>query len=394
MTKAVVRILDEVGKGIKDRKERQRIVKEVVDEALGLGPLEDFLADDRVSEIMVNRVDQIYVELNGKLIETDASFTDDAQLLAVIERIVAPIGRRIDEKSPMVDARLRDGSRVNAIIPPLALDGPSVTIRKFSKEPLQVKDLVAFGSMTAEIADFLRACVEARLNVLISGGTGSGKTTLLNVLSSFIPPDDRIVTVEDSAELQLNQPHVVRLESRPANIEGVGEVNIRDLVKNCLRMRPDRIVVGECRGSEALDMLQAMNTGHDGSLTTIHSNSPRDCIARLETLVMFAGLDLPSRAIREQVASAVNLIVQQSRLSDGSRRIMQISEVTGMEGQTITLQDIFVFRQTGLNAEGKVQGRFVSTGFVPRFVHDLEAKGIRLPKGIFAQVAPSIPRGR
>jgi len=394
VTKAVVRILDEVGQGIKDRKERQRIVKEVVDEALGLGPLEDFLADERVTEIMVNRVDQIYVELNGKLVETDASFTDDAQLLAVIERIVAPIGRRIDEKSPMVDARLRDGSRVNAIIPPLALDGPSLTIRKFSKEPLQVKDLVAFGSMTSEIADFLRACVEARLNVLISGGTGSGKTTLLNVLSSFIPPNDRIVTVEDSAELQLNQPHVVRLESRPANIEGVGEINIRDLVKNCLRMRPDRIVIGECRGSEALDMLQAMNTGHDGSLTTIHANSPRDCIARLETLVMFAGLDLPSRAIREQVASAVNLIVQQSRLSDGSRRIMQISEVTGMEGQTITLQDIFVFRQTGLGEDGKVQGRFVSTGFVPRFVHELEAKGIRLPKGIFAQATPQIPRGR
>ena len=394
VTKAVVRILDEVGKGIKDRKERQRIVKEVVDESLGLGPLEDFLADDRVTEVMVNRVDQIYVELNGKLVETDSSFTDDAQLLAVIERIVAPIGRRIDEKSPMVDARLRDGSRVNAIIPPLALDGPSLTIRKFAREPLQVKDLVAFGSMTAEIADFLRACVEARLNILISGGTGSGKTTLLNVMSSFIPHDDRIVTVEDSAELQLNQPHVVRLESRPANIEGVGEINIRDLVKNCLRMRPDRIVVGECRGSEALDMLQAMNTGHDGSLTTIHANSPRDCIARLETLVMFAGLDLPSRAIREQVASAVNLIVQQSRLSDGSRRIMQISEVTGMEGQTITLQDIFVFRQTGIGEDGKVQGRFVSTGFVPRFVHDLEAKGIRLPKGIFAQAAPSIGRGR
>jgi septum site-determining protein MinD len=392
--KAVIRILDEVGKGIKDRKERQRIVKEVVDEALGLGPLEDFLADDQITEIMVNRVDQIYVERNGKLVETDASFTDDAQLLAVIERIVAPIGRRIDEKSPMVDARLSDGSRVNAIIPPLALDGPSLTIRKFSREPLQVKDLVAFGSMTAEIADFLRACVEARLNVLISGGTGSGKTTLLNVLSSFIPSDDRIITIEDSAELQLNQPHVVRLESRPANIEGVGEISIRDLVKNCLRMRPDRIVIGEVRGSEALDMLQAMNTGHDGSLTTIHSNSARDCIARLETLVMFAGLDLPSRAIREQVASAVDLIVQQSRLSDGSRRIMQIAELTGMEGPTITLQDIFVFRQTGVGEDGKVQGRFVSTGFVPRFVHELEAKGIRLPKGIFAQANPQAPRGR
>ncbi len=390
---AITRILDEVGTSITDRSDRQRIVKEIADEALGLGPLEDFLADDRVTEVMVNRRDQVFVEMDGKLTLTDASFTDDAQLLGVIERIVAPIGRRIDEKSPMVDARLKDGSRVNAIIPPLALDGPCVTIRKFSREPLTVKDMVGFNSFTAEMADFLRACVEAHLNILISGGTGSGKTTLLNVLSSFIPLTERIVTVEDSAELQLKQPHVVRLETRPANIEDEGAVTIRDLVRNSLRMRPDRIVVGECRGSEALDMLQAMNTGHDGSLTTIHSNSPRDCLARLETLVMFAGLKLPSKAIREQVTSAIDVIIQQTRLADGSRKITGIAEVTGMEGPTITLQDIFVFKQTGL-AEGKVQGRFVTTGFVPKFIHDLEARGIQLPRGIFAQRQPQTPQGR
>ncbi len=292
----------------------------------------------------------------------------------------------------MVDARLKDGSRVNAVIPPLALDGPSITIRKFARDPFKVKDLVGFGSMTAEIADFLRACVQARLNIIISGGTGSGKTTLLNVMSSFIPAGERIVTVEDSAELQLKQPHLVRLESRPANIEGEGEINIRDLVRNTLRMRPDRIVVGECRGPEAIDMLQAMNTGHDGSLTTIHSNSPRDCIARLETLVMFAGLDLPSRAIREQIGSAINIIVQQSRLSDGSRKITQISELTGMEGQTITLQDIFVFRQDGVTQEGRVRGRYLSTGFVPRFVQDLQSRGIKLPTGIFG--SPGTPPGK
>ncbi len=390
------RILDEVGTGIKDRNARQRIVKEVVDEALGLGPLEDFLADDRITEVMVNSREDIFVEMDGKMVPTDASFTDDAQLMAVIERIVAPLGRRIDEKSPMVDARLKDGSRVNAIIPPLALDGPCITIRKFAREPFGPKDLVNFGTFTSEIADFLRACVEARLNVLISGGTGSGKTTLLNVLSGFIPSGERIVTIEDSAELQLNQPHLVRLESRPANIEGVGEVDIRDLVKNCLRMRPDRIVVGECRGAEAVDMLQAMNTGHDGSLTTVHSNSPRDCIARLETLVMFAGLELPSRAIREQISAAVDIIIQQTRLSDGSRKVVQISEVTGMEGQVITMQDIFVWKQTGVSKEGKVDGHFVSTGFIPRFVHDLEARGIALPKGLFAQTQANepIPRGR
>ena len=395
---AVVRLMDEEAAGITDRAERERIVQEILDEALGLGPLEAFLSNDRITEIMVNRRDQVYIEIDGRLTLSDATFTDDAQLLAVIERIVNPIGRRIDEKSPMVDARLQDGSRVNAIIPPLAIDGPSITIRKFAKEPFQVADLIRFGSLTEEMADLLRACVEAKLNVLISGGTGSGKTTLLNVVSSFIPEGDRIVTIEDSAELQLKQPHVVRLESRPANIEGEGAVHIRDLVKNSLRMRPDRIVIGECRGAEALDMLQAMNTGHDGSLTTIHSNSPRDCISRLETLVMFAGLDLPSKAIRDQISSAIHVIVQQARLSDGSRKITAISEVTGMEGPTITLQDIFVFKQSGLDENRKVQGRYVSTGFVPRFVQKLEALGIELPKGIFS--SPSdvsrtlVPRGR
>jgi septum site-determining protein MinD len=392
VTEAAIRILDDVGNAITDRGDRQRIVVEVVNEALGLGPLEDFLEDERITEIMVNGRNDVFVEMSGKLVKTGATFTDDAQLLGVIERIVAPIGRRIDEKSPMVDARLKDGSRVNAIIPPLALDGPSLTIRKFSATPFTVKDLVKFGSFTTEIADFLRACVEAHLNILISGGTGSGKTTLLNVMSSFIPEAERIVTVEDSAELNLGQPHIVRLETRPANIEGEGEVAIRDLVRNSLRMRPDRIVVGECRGSEAIDMLQAMNTGHDGSMTTIHSNSPRDCIARLETLVMFAGLDLPSRAIREQISAAINIIVQASRLSDGSRKITSIAEVTGMEGQVITLQDIFVFKQEGVGDDGKVQGRFLSTGFVPRFVQDLQARGIALPRGIFTQ--PDASAGR
>jgi len=392
---AVCRLMDDEGRSVTDRHERERIVKEILDEALGLGPLEDLLADDDITEIMVNRRDQTYIELKGKLIEVDANFTDDAQLLGVIERIVHPIGRRIDEKSPMVDARLPDGSRVNAIIPPLALDGPSITIRKFSKDPLKVSDLIGFGSITEEMADLLRACVEAKLNVLISGGTGSGKTTLLNVLSSFIPEDERIVTVEDSAELQLKQPHVVRLESRPPNIEGEGQVTIRDLVKNCLRMRPDRIVVGECRGAESLDMLQAMNTGHDGSLTTIHANSPRDCISRLETLVMFSGLELPSKAIREQISSAIHIIVQQARMLDGSRKVTKISEITGMEGPTITLQDIFVFKQEGMDEDKKVVGRYVATGFVPKFITRLEAMGIALPKGIFADVqAAGAPRGR
>jgi septum site-determining protein MinD len=392
---AVARMLDEEGAGVTDRNERRRIVKEVCDEALGLGPLEDLLADDRVTEIMVNGRDNVFAEVSGKLRRTEYSFTDDAQLLAVIERIVTPLGRRIDEKSPMVDARLADGSRVNAIIPPLAIDGPSITIRKFARTPLGVPDLIRFGSLTPDLADLLRACVEARLNIVISGGTGSGKTTLLNVLSSFIPEDDRIVTIEDAAELQLRQPHIVRLESRPANIEGVGEVKIRDLVKNSLRMRPDRIVVGECRGAEAVDMLQAMNTGHDGSLTTVHANSPRDALARLETLVMFAGLDLPSRAIREQIMSAIHIIVQVSRLSDGSRRILSVCEVSGMEAQTITMQEVFAFKQTGVDANRKVLGTFGPTGFVPKFVSRLGELGIELPRNVVASpAAVQVPRGR
>jgi septum site-determining protein MinD len=390
---AVARILDEEGAGVMDRQDRARIVQEVCDEALGLGPLEGLLADDRVTEIMVNGRDRVFVEMGGKLQLTGMSFTDDQQLVGVIERIVAPLGRRIDEKSPMVDARLPDGSRVNAVIPPLAIDGASITIRKFARDPFQVPDLVRFGSFSQDLADLMRACVQARLNIVISGGTGSGKTTLLNVLSSFIPEDERIVTVEDAAELQLKQPHIVRLESRPANIEGQGEVKIRDLVKNSLRMRPDRIVVGECRGPEAVDMLQAMNTGHDGSLTTVHANSPRDAISRLETLVMFAGLDLPSRAIREQIASAIQIIVQIQRQSDGSRKVVSVCEVTGMEGQTITLQEVYAFRQTGLDANRKVLGTFGFTGFVPKFVARLEALGIETPRGLFGAAAPP-PRGR
>jgi septum site-determining protein MinD len=392
---ALVRLMDEEGRAMTDRHEREKVVKEVLDEALGLGPLEDLLADDRITEIMVNRRDQVYVEIEGKLLPVEAEFTDDAQLLGVIERIVHPLGRRVDEKSPMVDARLTDGSRVNAIIPPLAIDGPSVTIRKFARDPFVVADIIRFGSINEEMADFFRACVEARLNILISGGTGSGKTTFLNVLSSFIPSNERIVTIEDSAELQLKQPHVVRLESRPANIEGEGQVTIRDLVRNSLRMRPDRIVVGECRGAESLDMLQAMNTGHDGSLTTIHANTPRDCISRLETLVMFSGLELPSKAIREQIASAIHIIIQQARMTDGTRKVTKVAEVTGMEGNVITLQDIFVYKQTGLDENRKVIGRFVATGFVPKFIVKLEAMGIPLPRGIFAEPATAAPpRGR
>lgn len=380
----VVELLDKDDHPFKSRDEIQRLVKEILDEALELGPIQDLLQDDSVSEVMVNRKDQIYVERGGKLVLTNSTFSGTSQLLACIERIVSPLGRRIDEKTPYVDARLTDGSRVHAIIPPLAVQGPMITIRKFSKHRITYKDLVKFGSMTDEMADFLRACIEARLNVVISGGTGSGKTTLLNVMASFIPPNERIVTVEDAAELQLPQEHWGRLETRPANIEGKGEVSIRDLVKNTLRMRPDRIVVGECRAGEALDMLQAMNTGHDGSMTTVHSNSPRDCIARLETLVMMAGMDLPAKAIREQIASAVNLIVQQSRLSDGSRKVTSITEVCGMQGDVVTLQEIFAFKRTGLDKNRKVQGKFVATGFIPKFIDELDQQGIKIPRGIFS----------
>ncbi len=359
------------------------LVKEILDEALGFGPLEEFLADPSVTEIMVNHKDQIYLEKNGKLVLSSKKFISDQQVRAVIERIVAPIGRRIDESTPMVDARLKDGSRVNAIIPPLALKGPSITIRKFSKKPFVIDNLIQFGALTENMARFLKIAVKFRQNIVISGGTGSGKTTLLNVVSSFIPHDERIVTVEDAAELKLPQEHVVSLETRPPNIEGSGAITIRDLVKNCLRMRPDRIVVGECRGAEALDMLQAMNTGHDGSLTTGHANTPRDMLSRLETMVLMAGMDLPSRAIREQIASAVSLIVQQSRFSDGSRRITHITEITGMEEQTITMQDIFIFKQTGIDQDGKVSGYFTATGCLPKFIEDLRSRGLVMPLEIF-----------
>jgi pilus assembly protein CpaF len=331
---------------------------------------------------MVNGPRQVYIERNGRLELTNVVFQNDDHVMRIIDRIIAPIGRRIDESSPMVDARLTDGSRVNAIIPPLSLIGPVITIRKFSASPFTVDDLIRFGTSTPEMFDFLRACVEARLNIFVSGGTGSGKTTTLNVLSSFIPNDERIITVEDAAELQLRQEHVVTLESRPPNIEGRGAVPIRELVRNCLRMRPDRIIVGECRGGEALDMLQAMNTGHDGSMSTGHANSPRDMLARLETMVLMAGVDLPLRAIREQVSSAVDLIVHQSRLKDGSRRIEYITEVQGMEGDVIVMQDVFLFEQTGV-VEGKIQGRLRATGIRPKFVEKFEIKGINLPRGLF-----------
>ncbi len=379
----ILTLLEEEGREIRDRQVRRKIVKAVLDEALGLGPLEELLNDATITEIMVNRHDQIYVEKSGKLTLADARFSNPEQVRGVIERIVAPLGRRIDEKVPMVDARLRDGSRVNAIIPPLALRGAAITIRKFSKKLLGTKELIEFGSLTGQMATLLEAAVKSRQNIVISGGTGSGKTTLLNVLSSFIPTDERIITVEDAAELQLPQEHVVALETRPANIEGEGAITIRDLVRNALRMRPDRIVVGECRGGEALDMLQAMNTGHDGSLTTVHANTPRDALSRLETLALMSGLDLPARAIRDQIASAIQVIVQQSRLQDGTRRVTHITALTGQEEGVFTTADIFVFQQLGIAPDGKVQGRFVPTGFVPPFVEGLARRGIKVPREIF-----------
>jgi pilus assembly protein CpaF len=363
--------------------DRVRLIKQVLDEVVGLGPLEDLLADDAVTEIMVNRFDEIFVERSGRLSRSEIAFTSDQAVVSAIERIVAPLGRRIDESSPMVDARLKDGSRVNAVIPPLALKGANITIRKFSKKKLQGEDMVRFGSMTHEMLGFMKTVVEQKANIIISGGTGSGKTTLLNLLSSFIPPDERIITVEDAAELQLYQPNLIGLESRPANAEGKGLIAIRDLVKNTLRMRPDRIVVGECRGGEALDMLTAMNTGHDGSLTTAHANTPRDCLARIEVMVMMAGLDLPVRAIREQIASAIRFFIQQNRFSCGSRKITHITEVTGMEGDMIQLQDIFVFKQEGFGADGKVRGKHVATGAIPDFYQDLKNRGMDVDLSVF-----------
>ncbi len=364
------------------RAERQRLFDQIVAEIQGFGPLEPLLADETVTEIMVNGPKNIFVERKGNITRANVAFEDDDHVMRVLDRIVAPLGRRIDESSPLVDARLPDGSRVNAVIRPISLVGPTITIRKFFKKPLTIEDLIRFGSMTKEIAEFLRACVMARLNIVVSGGTGSGKTTLLNVLSSFIPNDERIVTIENAAELQLRQEHVVTLESRPPNIEGKGAVTIQDLVVNSLRMRPDRIVVGECRSGEALDMLQAMNTGHDGSLTTLHSNSPRDTIARLEVMCLMAGMDLPVRAIREQIASAIDMICHQERLRDGTRKIVKISEVQGMEGDMITMSDIFEFEQTGVEG-GKIVGRIRPTGIRPKFTDRIEAAGIYLPPSIF-----------
>ncbi len=360
-----------------------RLKEDVFNEAMRLGPLEALLADESVNEIMVNGPSKVYIERGGKLMLSDCQFTDDASVMAVIERIISPLGRRCDESQPYVDARLSDGSRVNAIIPPLALSGPTITIRKFSKTALTVEDFIRFGTWTHNAAEFMKLCVLLRKNIIVAGGTGSGKTTLLNLLSGYIPHNERIVTVEDAAELRLQQPHVVRLEARPPNIEGKGAVTIRDLVKNCLRMRPDRIIVGECRGGEALDMLQAMNTGHDGSLTTVHANSPRDVISRLETMVMMSGMELPSKAIREQIASAVDIVIHESRLSDGSRKVVAISEVTGLEGSQIVMQELFTFTQTGVGANGKIQGHFHPTGAMPTWFDQLQGRGISCDARMF-----------
>ena len=366
--------------------DRTRISQEVADEILGHGPLEPLLRDSEISEIMVNGPDSIYVERAGKLYPVEARFSSDAHLRRTIDKIVGRVGRRVDEASPLVDARLPDGSRVNAVIPPIALDGSLLTIRKFATDPFTDKDLIAFGTFTPQVRDFLSACVRGRRNIIISGGTGSGKTTLLNVVSSFIPDDERIVTIEDAAELQLHQDHVLRLESRPANIEGRGSIPIRELVKNSLRMRPDRIVVGECRDGAALDMLQAMNTGHDGSLTTVHANTPRDSLSRLETMVLMAGVDLPVRAIREQVAGAVDMVIQQARLKDGSRRVTAISEVVGMESDVITMQDLFVFDYSaGRDEQGRFKGTLKSTGLRPKFATELHDQGIELAPDIFVR---------
>ena len=370
--------------------ERRNLVRDIQYEMLGFGPLEPLLADPTVSDILVNTHQQIYVERKGRLELTDITFIDDAHLLKIIDKIVSRMGRRVDESSPMVDARLPDGSRVNAIIPPLAIDGPILSIRRFAAVPLQIDKLVEFRSMSAEMAQFIGALSEAKVNILISGGTGSGKTTLLNILSGYIPAAERVVTIEDAAELQLQQPHVVRLETRPPNIEGRGEVTQRALVRNALRMRPDRIILGETRGPEALDMLQAMNTGHEGSMTTVHANTPRDALARLESMIAMAGVDLPARAARAQIASAIGVVIQANRLSDGTRKLTSIQEITGMEGDTLTMQEIFAFKQTGVAANGAVEGHFSATGVRPRFWERLVTRGISLPETLFAPVRRAV----
>ncbi len=379
----VAPIIKKLGDQLPENVNREIFIKDILDEALALGPLEDLMADPDVSEVMVNSYDQIYVEKNGRITLSPKIFSGNQSLMGVISRIVAPIGRRIDESSPLVDARLKDGSRVNVIIPPLALKGPSITIRKFAKVPLTMENLVQFNTLTRSMATFLETAVTNKKNIIISGGTGSGKTTTLNLISSYIPQGERIVTIEDAAELQLPQEHVVSLETRPPNIEGKGEISIRNLVRNTLRMRPDRIIVGECRGGEALDMLQAMNTGHDGSLTTGHANTPRDMLSRLETMVLMAGQDLPIRAIREQIASAIHLIVQQTRFSCGTRKITYITEVAGLEEDKIVLQDIFYFKQQGHDFSGKVKGRFISTGWIPDFYIELQERGLDVDTSIF-----------
>jgi pilus assembly protein CpaF len=368
-----------------NRSERERLIEEVLDEAFGFGPLEILMKQEGVADIMINGPKHVFVEKNGRIQRSDVTFRDNDHLLQILDRIVSRVGRRIDETSPMVDARLPDGSRLNAIIPPLALDGPSLTIRKFGAKPLRLEDLLRFGAFTPEMVMLMEGAIKARLNIIISGGTGCGKTTLLNTLSSFIPPDERIVTIEDAAELQLQQDHIVRLETRPSNIEGKGEVTTRDLVRNALRMRPDRIIIGECRGAEALDMLQAMNTGHEGSLTTLHANSPRDAQARLETMIMMAGFELPIKAMRQQISSAVDMIIQANRLTGGPRKVTSITEVMNMEQDVIIMQDVFRFKQLGIDQNGRAYGQFESTGVRPSFMPRLEAKGIKLPSNMFSE---------
>lgn len=383
--RVVVEHLCDTENPLLNRSERERLVEEVLDEAFGFGPLELLLKEEGVADIMINGPKNVFIERGGRIQKSDVTFRDNDHLLQILDRIVSRVGRRIDETSPMVDARLPDGSRLNAIIPPLALDGPSLTIRRFGSNPLTLEDLLKFGAFTPEMVMFLEGAMKARMNMIISGGTGSGKTTLLNTLSSFISNENRVITIEDAAELQLQQEHVLRLETRPPNIEGKGRVSATDLVKNALRMRPDRIIIGECRGGETLDMLQAMNTGHDGSLTTVHANNPRDAISRIETLVNMSGCDLPLSAVRKQIASAVQLIIQANRLQGGPRKVTYITEVVGMEGETIVMQDIFRFVQDGINEQGKAFGHFESTGVRPKCIEHLEASGVRLPNGLFAQ---------